>query len=76
MKYNNKNYFFVCGQKRCLKLYFRLKWNELSEQEKLIERDVSKIGYSGLGDIECTVNNENDFEWLIGIIRKAYNKIS
>ncbi|MFH1825293.1 MAG: DUF5655 domain-containing protein [Candidatus Firestonebacteria bacterium] len=71
----DNNYFQVHGQKSGLKLFINIDYSELSEQEKLKTRDVSEIGRSGIGNTECIIKNENDFDWLLGIIRKAYDKI-
>ncbi|MFH1612418.1 MAG: DUF5655 domain-containing protein, partial [bacterium] len=70
----NKIFFKVHGQKFGLKLWINIDYSELSEQEKLKTRDVSNIGH-GMGNTGCIINNENDFDWLLGIIKKAYDKI-
>ncbi len=71
---NEKNYFQVHGQSLGLKIWINIDFTSLSEQEKLKARDVSNIGHWGMGNTECTLRNENDFEWFMSIIKKAYEK--
>jgi predicted transport protein len=46
---------------------------DLTENEKLKARDVSTIGHWEMGNTECFINNDNDFEWVYNIIRKIYD---
>jgi predicted transport protein len=48
---------------------------ELTEEESLKVRDVTKIGHWGMGDIKCFVENGTELEWMESIINKSYNKI-
>lgn len=64
----------IHGQKSALKLFVHLEMNDFSEQEKLKVRDVSSIGRYGLGNIECIVTNEADFDWALNIVNKSYLK--
>lgn len=68
------NFCQIHGQKSGLKIWLNLDITDLSEQATLNVRDVSKIGHWGMGNIECVVKNEYDFEWLINLIIKAYEK--
>jgi hypothetical protein len=71
-KNDNKNFCQIHGQKRGLKIWIGLKINDLTEQEKLLVKDVSKIGHWGMGQIEANVNNLDDLNWCINIIKKSY----
>lgn len=73
--FNEQNFCQIHGQKSALKVYIDLEVSDLSEQETLKVRDVNKIGHYGMANIEATVNNDSDFDWVMFLIKKAYNKI-
>jgi predicted transport protein len=56
-----------------LKILININIKELSEQEKLNVRDVSKIGRWGTGETEAIINTINDLNWCASIIKKSYN---
>jgi hypothetical protein len=70
-KANNKNFCQIQGQKRCIKIWINTELNNLTEQEKLLTRDVSNIGHHGIGKIEAAINTIEDLSWCINIIKKA-----
>jgi hypothetical protein len=70
-KTNSKNFCQIQGQKRCIKTWINMELSDLTEQEKLLIRDVSNIGHHGIGKIEATVNSIEDLNWCINIIKKA-----
>jgi predicted transport protein len=72
----SNNFCQINGQKSGLKIWVKLNsdMSDLTEQEKLKVRDVSKIGHWGMGDIEFNLGSVKDFEWAINIIKKAYLK--
>jgi hypothetical protein len=72
--HNEKNYVQIHGQRSGLKVWISIKFNELSEQERLKSRDVSHIGHWGMGETEYIVKNERDFDMLVGIVKKAFDK--
>jgi hypothetical protein len=72
-KSNNKNFCQIHGQQNGLKIYINIKTKELTEQEKLNVRDVSKIGHWGTGETEAIINTANDLNWCVNIIKKSYN---
>ena len=37
-------------------------------------RDVSHIGHHGIGDYETLIDNDNDIEYIFGLIKQSYNK--
>ncbi len=71
---HKSNFCQIHGQKTGMKIWLSLDINDISEQASLNVRDVSNIGHWGMGNIECVVKNELDFEWLIPLIQKAYEK--
>ena len=71
----HKNFCQIHGQKSGLKLWLNLNLVDLSKEETLKVRDVSKIGHWGMGNIECTVNNVSDMDWITPLIRKAFQKV-
>lgn len=72
--HNEKNYVQIHGQRSGLKVWVNISFHELSEQEKLKSRDVSQIGHWGMGDTEYIVKNERDFDMLVGIVKKVFDK--
>ncbi|MDR1278709.1 MAG: type I restriction enzyme HsdR N-terminal domain-containing protein [Treponema sp.] len=70
-KVNNKNFCQVQGQKRCIKIWINTELSDLTEQEKLLIRDVSNIGHHGIGKIEATINSIADLGWCVNIIKKS-----
>lgn len=72
---NNKRSFCqIRGQKTGLKLWINLEMDDLSEQEALLVRDVSKIGHWGMGNIECVFKNIAELDKVVAMIKKAYQK--
>jgi predicted phage tail component-like protein len=71
-KANSKNFCQIHGQKRGLKIWINLEINDLTEQEKLLVKDVSNIGHWGMGQTEAMINSIEDLNWCINIIKKAY----
>lgn len=71
---DKSNFCQIHGQKSGMKIWLNLEIKEISEQASLNVRDVSNIGHWGMGNIECVVKNELDFDWLIILIQKAYEK--
>jgi len=71
---SNINFCQIHGQKSGLKIWINLEMTDLSEQETLKIRDVASIGHWGTGNTEAVVNNESDFDWILPLIKKSYNK--
>lgn len=72
---NTKSFCQICGLKSGLKIWINLEPADLSEEETLKVRDVSKIGHWGMGDIECFLANGSELEWLLSLINKSYKKL-
>ena len=75
MIHHEKNYVQIHGVKYGLKVWITIPFEELSEQEKLKSRDVSHVGHWGMGNTEYLVKNDRDFDTLLGMIKKAFDKI-
>jgi hypothetical protein len=71
---DSKSFCQICGLKSGLKIWINLDLNELTEEESLKVRDVSKIGHWGMGDIECFVENGSEMEWIVSLINKSFKK--
>lgn len=71
---DKSNFCQIHGQKSGLKIWINLNMIDISEHQSLKVRDVSNIGHWGMGNIECVVQNSLDFEWLIGLLKRAYEK--
>ena len=71
-KSNSKNFCQIHGQQKGLKIFININVNELTGQEKLNVRDVSKIGHWGTGETEAIINTITDLNWCVSIIKKAY----
>jgi hypothetical protein len=72
-KSSNKSFCQIHGQQKGLKILINININELTGQEKLNVRDVSKIGRWGTGETEAIINTSNDLNWCVNIIKKSYN---
>ncbi len=66
-----KNIADIQLQKNSLKLWINLTKNQLSDLKK-ITRDVSNVGHHGNGDYELTIENDNDIEYIISLIKQSY----
>jgi len=68
---NSSNFVDIEIQKKALKIYINLQIGKL-EDPKNIARDVSKIGTWGNGDYLIKIENDNDFEYIISLIKQSY----
>jgi len=73
---DTKSFCQICGLKSGLKIWVDLDFAELSEEESLRVRDVSKIGHWGMGDVECFVDNGVELDWIVSLINKSYKKLT
>jgi len=73
---DTKSFCQLCGLKSGLKIWINLDLAELSEEESLRVRDVSKIGHWGMGNVECFVENGSEFDWIVSLINKSYKKLT
>lgn len=68
------NFCQIHGQKNALKIWLNLELSDILKQASLNVRDVTNIGHWGMGNIECYVKSDDDFEWISELIKKAYDK--
>ena len=73
---DKKSFCQICGLKSGLKIWVNLEMSELSEEESLKVRDVSKIGHWGMGDIECFIENDSEIDWIVSLVHKSYKKLT
>lgn len=60
-------------QKSAIKIHINLKIGELLDGLYLM-RDMSSTGHYGNGDYELSIKNEENFDYIIGLIRQSYDK--
>jgi predicted transport protein len=58
-------------QRKALKITINLPISKLEDPKKLA-RDVSNIGKWGNGDYQIKVENDNDFEYIMSLIKQSY----
>ena len=63
----------VLIQKDVIKLWLNLKKGHLDDPKK-IARDVSNVGHWGNGDYEIRVLNDDNFEYILSLIKQSYIK--
>ena len=54
-------------------MWFNLSKGELDDSKKLA-RDVSKIGHWGNGDYELQISSDEDFEYIMSLIKQSYKR--
>lgn len=65
-----KNYCGITILKNSLKIYINLKTGELDDPKQLA-KDVSKIGHWGNGDFQIQVENDENLEYIMSLIKQA-----
>lgn len=68
-----KNVTDIHIQKKTLKIWINLNKGELDDP-KAVARDVSNIGHWGNGDYELQVNDDDNLEYIISLIKQSYKK--
>lgn len=66
------NFCDVCLQKNQLKIWLNVPKGGIVDA-KGVTRDVSKIGHHGNGDYELVIDSDSDIEYIVSLIRQAYN---
>jgi predicted transport protein len=69
----DKNVVDIEIQKSAIKIHINLKIGKLLDGLYLM-RDMSSIGHYGNGDYELSIKNEENFDYIIGLIRQSYDK--
>lgn len=70
---NSTNFVDIQIQRKSLKFHINLKINELNDNLN-IARDVSKIGHYGNGDYEIQTDNDDNFDYVLSLIKQSYKK--
>ncbi|MBK2105908.1 DUF5655 domain-containing protein [Francisella philomiragia] len=68
-----KNIIDVQVQKKALKIWINLPIGSLDDPKK-IARDMSNIGHLGNGDYEIQIGFDNDFEYVLSLIKQSVRK--
>ena len=68
---NSSNFVDIEIQKKALKIYINLQAGMLEDSKKLA-RDVSSIGTWGNGDYLIKIENDNEFEYIMSLIKQSY----
>lgn len=65
----------VSLQKKSIKLFINLRKGELNDPKEIM-RDVSKIGHFGNGDYDVTLKDDEEFEYIMSLIKQSVKKNS
>lgn len=63
----------VTVQNKALKIFVNLKLGEIDDPRN-IARDITEVGHWGNGDYEIVMNNDNDFEYIMSLIKQSWSK--
>jgi predicted transport protein len=72
-KRDTKNVFSVEFMKSGLIVFIAMPKGSLKDPYKKA-RDISEIGHHGTGDYEFILKNEEDIDYLLGLIKQSFNK--
>lgn len=72
-KIDNQIFCDVVVQNKSLKIYLNLKIGDLNDS-KNISRDVSNVGHWGNGSYEIKVQDLDDIEYILSLIRQSIRK--
>ena len=67
----DRNICSIFVQKKKIKLWINMKKDELNDGQGLM-RDVSHIGHHGIGDYETHIDNDDDIEYILSLIKQSY----
>ena len=70
---SGRNIVDIQPQTKSLKIWINLSQGELNDPYN-IARDVSKIGHHGNGDYEIKVDNDDNLEYILSLIKQAIKK--
>jgi predicted transport protein len=70
---SGKNIVDIHPQKKALKMWINLSKGELDDS-KNITRDVSSTGHWGNGDYELQIDNDEDLEYILSLIKQSIKK--
>ena len=58
---------------KALKVFINLRTGELEDPKK-IARNINEVGHWGNGDYEVLIKNDDDFEYIMSLIKQSWNK--
>jgi len=67
------NFTDITIQNRALKIFINLRKGELIDSQNMT-RDISNIGHHGNGDYQLQMSSDDDFEYVLSLIKQAYKK--
>ena len=70
---NQRNIVDLCFMKNSIKIWINLKKGEI-EDFKGILKDVSSVGHWGNGDYEIRIENDDEIDYIISLIKQSYKK--
>jgi len=70
---SDKNIVDIHPQKKALKIWINLSKGELDDS-KNITRDVSSTGHWGNGDYELQIDNDENLEYILSLIKQSIKK--
>lgn len=70
---SGRNVIDILPQKKALKMWINMNKGELDDS-KNITRDVSTTGHWGNGDYEIQINNDDDLEYILSLIKQSIKK--
>lgn len=62
-------------QKKSLKLFINLRKGDLDDPKRIM-RDVSQLGHQGNGDYEINLKDDEDFEYIMSLVKQSLKKNS
>ncbi|MFT5951272.1 MAG: putative transport protein [Francisella sp.] len=68
-----KNVVDIIPQRKNLKMWINMKKGELDDSKNLT-RDVFAVGHWGNGDYELQVKNDDEFEYILSLIKQSVRK--
>jgi predicted transport protein len=72
---SGKNIVDVHPQRKALKIWINLSLGELDDPKQLA-RDVSTTGHWGNGDYELQINSDEEFEYIMSLVKQSFKKNS
>lgn len=70
---NQRNIIDLCFMKNSIKIWINLKKGEI-EDFRGISKDVSSVGHWGNGDYEIRIENDDEIDYIISLIKQSYKK--
>jgi predicted transport protein len=70
---SGRNVIDIHPQRKALKMWINMSIGELDDPKGLT-RDVSSTGHWGNGDFELQINSDEDFEYILSLIKQSIKK--